>query len=106
MEEPIVYQNVGTKKGTVTSDGGTYEIWEHQQTNQPYIKGTTTFQQYISIRQTPRSSGTVTVQNHFDAWKAAGMQCGSFNYQVLAVESWSGSGNAQLTVSKGSNSTS
>jgi hypothetical protein len=33
------------------------------------------------------------------------MSIGSFNYQVLTVESWNGSGNAQLTVSKSSNST-
>jgi endo-1,4-beta-xylanase len=101
MEESIGYQKVGTHKGTVTSDGGTYDIWEHQQVNQPSIKGTTTFNQYISIRTSGQSSGTVTVQNHFDAWAKAGMQLGTMNYQVLAVESWSGSGKGQFSVSKG-----
>jgi endo-1,4-beta-xylanase len=101
MEESIGYQKVGTHKGTVTSDGGTYDIWEHQQVNQPSIKGTMTFNQYISIRTSGRSSGTVTVQNHFDAWAKAGMQLGTMNYQVLAVESWSGSGKGQFSVSKG-----
>jgi endo-1,4-beta-xylanase len=102
MENPIGYQKVGSHKGSVTSDGGTYDIWEHQQTNQPSIKGTQTFQQYLSIRSSGRSSGTVTLQNHFDAWSKAGMKLGSLNYQVLAVESWSGSGKGQFTVSKGS----
>lgn len=101
MEESIGYQKVGTHKGTVTSDGSTYDIWEHQQVNQPSIQGTTTFNQYISIRTSGRSSGTVTVQNHFDAWAKAGMQLGAMNYQVLAVESWSGSGKGKFSVSKG-----
>ena len=100
MEDPIGYPKSGTQKGTFTSDGATYEIWEHQQVNQPSIQGTTTFNQYISIRQSPRTSGTVTVANHFNAWSNAGMKLGTLNYQVLAVESWSGSGSGQLTVSK------
>ncbi|KAE9367514.1 glycoside hydrolase family 11 protein [Stipitochalara longipes BDJ] len=101
METSTGYQKVGTHKGSVTSDGGTYDIWEHQQVNQPSIKGTQTFQQYISIRSSSRSSGTVTLQNHFDAWSQAGMKLGSLNYQVVAVESWSGSGQGSIQVSKG-----
>ncbi|GAM40517.1 endo-1,4-beta-xylanase Xyl11B [Talaromyces pinophilus] len=101
MEVHDGYQTVGTHKGTVTSDGGTYDIWEHQQVNQPSILGTSTFNQYISIRQSPRTSGTVTVQNHFNAWAQAGLNLGTMNYQVLAVESWSGSGSGQISLSKG-----
>jgi endo-1,4-beta-xylanase len=101
MEVHDGYQTVGTHKGTVTSDGGTYDIWEHQQVNQPSIQGTSTFNQYISILQSPRTSGTVTVQNHFNAWAQAGMNLGTLNYQVMAVESWSGSGSGQISLSKG-----
>ena len=101
MEQSIGYQKVGSHKGSVTSDNGTYDIWEHQQTNQPSIKGTQTFQQYISIRSSGRSSGTVTLQNHFDAWSKAGMKLGAMDYQVVAVESWSGSGQGTIQVSKG-----
>lgn len=104
MEVADGYQTVGTNKGTVTSDGGTYAIWEHQQVNQPSIQGTSTFNQYISIRQSSRTSGTVTVQNHFNAWAAAGMNLGTLNYQVIAVESWSGSGSGQISLSKGTSS--
>lgn len=104
MEDPIGYPTAGTLKGTVVSDGATYNIWEHQQVNQPSIQGTSTFNQYISIRQSPRTSGTVTVANHFAAWSKLGMNLGSLNYQVLAVESWSGSGKGTLTVAKGTSS--
>ncbi|KAL9113306.1 MAG: hypothetical protein Q9227_002641 [Pyrenula ochraceoflavens] len=104
MEDPIGYPQQGTQKGTLTSDGATYTIWEHQQVNQPSIQGTTTFNQYISIRQSPRTSGTVTVANHFNAWAKAGLNLGALNYQVVAVESWSGSGKGQISVSKGTSS--
>lgn len=99
MEENVGISTGGTQKGTVTSDGGTYTIWENTRVNEPSIQGTSTFNQYISIRQGGRTSGTVTVQNHFNAWAAAGMKLGTMNFQVIAVESWSGSGSAQQGVS-------
>jgi endo-1,4-beta-xylanase len=105
MEVSDGYQTVGTNLGSVSSDGGTYEIWEHQQVNQPSILGTSTFEQYISIRQGSRTSGTVTVENHFSAWAKAGLNLGTFNYQVMAVESWTGSGSGQISLSKGTGST-
>lgn len=43
----------------------------------------------------------MTLQNHFNAWKGFGMQLGTFNFQVMAVESWSGGGSAQISLSKG-----
>lgn len=49
MEESTGYPKSGTKMGTVTSDGSSYEIWKHTQTNQPSIQGTTTFTQFISV---------------------------------------------------------
>ena len=85
--------------GTVSSDGATYAIWEHQQVDQPSIQGTSTFEQYISIRDSATSSGTITVENHFKAWAALGMNLGTMNFQVIAVESWSGSGTASQSVS-------
>jgi endo-1,4-beta-xylanase len=92
----------GTFEGTVSSDGGTYNIWEHQQVNQPSIIGTATFEQYISARTSSRGTGqndTVTVANHFNAWASHGMNLGTFNYQILYVESFSGgSGYCNQTV--------
>jgi endo-1,4-beta-xylanase len=92
--------------GTLTSDGSSYTFYKHQQVNQPSIVSqSSTFWQYISIRASPRTSGTVTVANHFNAWAKAGLNLGSMNYQIISVESYGGgSGSASITVSQGSSS--
>jgi len=92
----------GTYMGQVTSDGGTYNIYEHQQVNQPSIQGTATFEQYLAIRTSPVSSGTITTQNFFNAWASHGMNLGTLNYQILATESFGGgSGSSSVTVNSG-----
>jgi len=91
----------GTKLGTLESDGSTYDIWKHQQVNQPSISGTATFNQYISVRQQKRTdSGTVTTANHFAAWAKQGMNLGTMDYQVLATEAWgNAAGSSKNTIS-------
>ena len=67
-----------TVKGSVTSDGSSYTIWENQRVNGPSITGTATFSHYISVRSSQRISGTVTLGNHFQAWAGLVMDLGSF----------------------------
>ncbi len=85
--------------GTVTSDGGTYDLYRVQRTG-PSIDGdNTTFYQYWSVRTDKRTNGTITVSNHFGAWESAGMNMGSLYEVSMCVEGYQSSGTADVRVS-------
>lgn len=88
-----------TKRGEVTADGSVYDIYVSTRYNAPSIEGTATFQQFWSVRRNKRAGGSVNVGTHFDAWRAAGLQLGSHDYQILAVEGYNSAGSASMTVS-------
>lgn len=72
----------------------------NKRVNQDSIVGKATYDQYVSIRTTTRTSGTITVDNHFKAWAGLGLKLGTtMKYQVMAIEGWQGSGSTSQTVS-------
>lgn len=84
--------NGGTTMGTIDIDGGTYDIWTHQQVNQPSIHGTTTFMQYFSVRKTQRTCGHISITEHFKKWASLGMNLGKMYEAKILIEAGGGVG--------------
>ncbi|WP_299256210.1 glycoside hydrolase family 11 protein [uncultured Aquimarina sp.] len=82
---------------TFTVDGSTYEIYENTRVNKPSIVGNRTFQQYFSIRQDERSSGSIDISAHFDKWESLGMDLGKLHEVSIVVEGYQSSGNFEFT---------
>lgn len=83
----------GTLEGTITVDGGTYNVYTHTQTNQPAITGgNATFVQFFSVRQTARQCGTISISEHFSKWATMGMTLGNMEEAKLLLEAGGGIG--------------
>jgi hypothetical protein len=88
----------GTKVGTLTADGGTYDIYKHQQVNQPAITGgNQTFDQFFSVRQTARSCGHISISEHFKQWDSLGLKLGNMEEARILVEVGGGSGSIDFS---------
>ncbi|EEA21186.1 hypothetical protein TMatcc_001188 [Talaromyces marneffei ATCC 18224] len=74
-----------TSLGQVTTDGGTYDSYS--------------IQRYWSVRTEKRVGGTITTVNHFAAWKALGLEMGTYNYMIVSTEGYESSGSSTITVS-------
>jgi len=83
----------GTLVNSISSDGHTYNFYKSQRVNAPSIIGTATFWQYkdnwggAPVAQ----NRSVNMANHINNWKSRGGQgFGTYNYQILALEAFSG----------------
>lgn len=86
----------GTPKGQIQVDGGTYDVYETVRENQPSIQGNCTFKQYFSVRTSKRTSGVISVTEHFKAWERMGLNCGKLYEAALNVEGYQSSGTASV----------
>jgi endo-1,4-beta-xylanase len=90
-------------KGTITTDSGTYDIYQNSRTG-PSIEGNGTFQQYWSVRREKHTSGVITCGNHFTAWESKGMKIGTMyevSFNVEAYQSSGGSADVKVKMTTG-----
>ena len=81
----------GTKMGTFTVDGGTYDVYQHTQMNVPSVTGANaTFPQFFSIRQTARQCGHVSITEHYKEWARLGLALGKMEEAKILVETGAG----------------
>jgi endo-1,4-beta-xylanase len=84
--------------GTITVDGGTYEVWKKTRVNKPNITGTdATFDQYFSIRQTARQCGRISVSEHFTKWTGLGLPFGKLYEAKILVEAQDSTGTIEFS---------
>lgn len=84
--------------GTITVDGAVYDVWKKTRVDKPAITGDhMTFDQYFSIRQTPRQCGHVSISEHFTKWIGMGLQLGKLVESKLLLEAQDSTGTIAFT---------
>ena len=95
---------LGTKKGEITVDGDTYDIYTYTRVNQPSIEGTSTFPQFFSVRRNARQCGHIDITAHFKKWNEVGLKLGKmYEVKVLAEAGGGATGKIDFTYFKMSN---
>jgi endo-1,4-beta-xylanase len=83
-------------KGSFESDGSIYKVYLVIRTSN--LNGEPVLRQYWSVRQNQRVSGSVNMQNHFDAWAGFGMGIGTHDFQIVSTEGYQSKGNSDIYV--------
>jgi hypothetical protein len=81
-------------RGTLTVDGGTYDIYYNRRVGVPSPQGASTdFDQFWSVRRVARQCGHVSISEHFKQWQSLGMDMsGLLRESMLVTEALNGSG--------------
>jgi hypothetical protein len=89
-----------TQKGTATIDGETYKLFQNKTngTGGSRCSGVSQWDQFWSIRQKARQCGVISITQHFDAWKAAGLTLGSLLEAKILMEVGGGNGSIEFPV--------
>ncbi|TYQ12841.1 UNVERIFIED_CONTAM: dockerin type I repeat protein [Acetivibrio alkalicellulosi] len=91
------WKSVGTFMGTITVDDATYDVYRvirHQNPNT--VVGLVTNYIYFSVRNSKRTSGRVSVIEHFKAWESLGMDMWNMNDVSFLVEGFRSKGIAKV----------
>ncbi|MBN2440859.1 MAG: glycoside hydrolase family 11 protein [Spirochaetales bacterium] len=80
-------------RGTINVDGDTYDIYETMWISSSI--GDQNHPQYWSVRRSKRTSGTISVSQHFLMWESMGMDMGNIHDVTFVVEGFQ-SGNADV----------
>lgn len=88
----VVRPTFGTKLGTITIDGGQYDVYRYQPLGPP-----TNPTQYYSVRTTGRHCGHISISEHFKQWATLGVTLGKFADTTMIVEALSATGTVDFT---------
>jgi endo-1,4-beta-xylanase len=84
--------------GTITADGGTYDIWAMPVMDRPAITGDNMdFTQIFSVRQVRRKCGHISVSEHFTKWESVGLPIGKLEDAMFLMEAQNNSGTIDVT---------
>jgi len=81
-------------KDTIVVDGGEYDIYEEYIYYHHHMDDV---KRYWSVRREPRTSGTVSVSQHFRAWETLDKDLGKLYEIAFLVEGYRNIGSAELT---------
>jgi hypothetical protein len=85
------------QRGSFNMDGAQYNIYTGNRVNLPSIIGNANFTQVLSVRQSPRQCGHVSISEHFRQWESMGINLGLAKEAKILVEAGGGNGSITFT---------